>query len=130
MEELTNSKKDPVIDPEAEISEFLCFAKAGIGYAFWMRIRYKKPNGIWIKSDKGESVGVGQTGKFDISSKIEDLPDGSLVQLDIDVRAGSDDVYAEQCFVYKKSSDVAAKYIASGTTFNAAVSLDELVSKE
>ncbi len=52
------------------------------------------------------------------------------MQLDIDVRAGSDDVYAEQCFVYNKSSDVAAKYIASGTTYNAAVSLDELVSKE
>jgi len=129
MDELTNSKKDPVIDHESEISEFLCFAKAGIGYAFWMRIRYKEPNGIWIKSDKGESVGVGKTGKYDISSKLDKLADGSLVQLDIDVRAGSDDVYAEQCFVYNKASKVAAKYIASGTTFNAAVRLDELVSK-
>lgn len=131
MEELKNveSTGDPIIYPGVEISEFLCFAKAGIGYAFWMKIRYKEPNGIWLTSSKGESVGVGKTGKYDISAKLDTLPNGSLVQLDIQVRAGSKNVPAEQCFVYNKDSKVAAKYIASGTTFNAAIKFDSLESK-
>ncbi len=129
MNELTSSNNNPVIDHDAEISEFACFAKVGIGYAFWMKIRYQEPGGIWITSDKGESVALGQTGKYDISDKLKTLADGSLVQLDIQVRAGSKNVYAEQCFVYNKASKVAAKYIASGTTFNAAIHLDELIPK-
>jgi hypothetical protein len=129
MNELTNSNINPVIYTDTKISEFACFAKVGIGYAFWMKIRYKEPDGIWLTSEIGDSVALGQTGKYDISDKMKTLPDGSLVQLDIQVRAGSENVYAEQCFVYSKESKYAAKYVASGTTYNAAIRLDELIVK-
>jgi len=129
MDKDMTSGKDPVINPDAQISAFKCSAKVGIGYAFWMKIRYKEPGGIWVTSEKGDSVALGQTGTYDISKKLPDLIDGSLVQLDIQVRAGSSNVYAESCFVYKKDSKVAALYNASGTTFNAAVTYEECVPK-
>jgi len=82
---------EPVLIDE-ETSKFSCYAKTGIGYAFWMRIDFRKLKEFsWHRSDRGKSVTVWFTGQYDIS-KATGIEEGDYVRLNIEVKIGSNNV--------------------------------------
>lgn len=129
------------------ISSFTVNAPTGIGYAFWIKVDYRKNHhrdkvrkveecqddqehedqslGIdinlgWHKSDRGPSVSVWQTKSLNLKD-IPGLEKGMEVRLDIEVRLGSDSVPSTYSFYYDPESDQTAYYEAHGTSLNASV---------
>ena len=118
---MTNELFAEPVFVDQEISKFSCYAKTGIGYAFWMRIDFKKPRDFsWHRSDRGQSVTLWFTGDYDIS-EATGIEEGDYVRLNIEVKVGSNNVKAGQYFIYKKDTGKTAHYEASGSVRNAAV---------
>ena len=92
-----------------------------MGYAFWIRVDFKKKNSLdWHRSDRGSKVMVGQMKSMNLQD-IHGIEDGMEVRLNIEVQAGSDNVRAGQSFIYKKDANLSAYYEAKGTVFDAAL---------
>ena len=130
------------------ISQFTVNAPTGIGYAFWIRVDYRKNKhhtpktninsenaGIdihldmkWMQSDQGPSVSVWQTKSMNLQD-IAGLEKGMEVRLDIEIRVGSSRVRAGQSFYYDPSSSKTAYYKAHGTSLNGSLEYIECRDK-
>jgi len=109
------------VEMDKPISQFTVYAPTGIGYAFWIRVDFKRPKDLtWHRSDRGPAVSVWFTKTMNLVN-IVGIEEGMQVRLNIEVQAGSDNVRANQYFIYEKDAARAAYYEASGTSLDAAV---------
>ncbi len=113
---------DEPVKMDQPISQFSVYAPTGIGYAFWIRVDFKKPSELnWHTSDRGPSVSVWFEKDMNLAD-IVGMEEGMDVRLDIEVRAGAKHVRANQYFTYRRNAGLSAYYEATGSLYDPAVS--------
>ena len=91
------------------------------GFVCAGKVMYIDPNGGTATSDRWGWIPIGQNENMNPSD--QSVPDGSLVQMYIDIQAGNDRTGGTY-FMYDSKSKACAKYDIRGTTYNSSVHFD------